>query len=525
MKIIKNFNLDLSDLPAATETRSFNIIADKGAEFILEIKNEDNYYYNFVTKTFQAAKTSLEDTVKGSFYRGIIKFPTVTDDDHYDIYLYAKPGTKHVDYEEVRFGDGSIDINSSIGSNSLMMTKIIYQYTDLTLTLSMHSAGGTIETGSLVNGTITTSRGRKKSKEAFSISCSVTTATKSYRIIKQPDINDVISFSTFTVGSAPEILPGENEYPTITETAQVQTGGISSSATIVLRAPVPDITVGDKWTSDGAMPAANQYVQSVTTDGDGNITQFVTNTAASHASHANLTFYARKNYQWPLDSIDKTKEGMIVVPATNVTANTKVGKYRDVVVASENTAQERVLINNRGEFKNTKGKLPTVVKGLVTVQPGNIVFDKQQILALAGDTIKIGGYGTKNIKDIYDYDVKITDLSISLTPITTTTTSAVVNNTSVPIASRNGIIDSVSTVSGIGIDSTAVDPTVSSGAGSVSGAGTIVLSAAQTLENGITLTFANAGQTATITGNIEVVKAGTSNQTIRFDVDKLLSIT
>ena len=52
-------------------------------------------------------------------YNGIVRFPAVTDDDQYDIYLYAIPGTKHAPYTEVRFGDGSIDANNSTGSNSL----------------------------------------------------------------------------------------------------------------------------------------------------------------------------------------------------------------------------------------------------------------------------------------------------------------------------------------------------------------------------------------------------------------------
>ena len=137
----------------------------------------------------------------------------------------------------------------------------------------------------------------------------------------------------------------------------------------------------------------------------------------------------------------------------------------------------------------------------------------------------MGGYGKDKIADATNYTINVTDLAVALTPITTTTTSGVDNSTSVPVASRNGILDSVSTVSGIGINPALVDPTVSSGAGAVSGAGTIVLSAAQTLENGITLTFDGAGQTATITGNIEVVSSGTSNSTIYFDVEKLLSIT
>jgi len=88
----------------------------------------------------------------------------------------------------------------------------------------------------------------------------------------------------------------------------------------------------------------------------------------------------------------------------------------------------------------------------------------------------------------------------------------------------NGILNSVSTVSGIGIDPTVVDPTVASGAGAA-GAGTIVLSATQSLESGVTLSFANTGLVATISGNIQVLKAGTASQALRIDIEKLLSIT
>jgi hypothetical protein len=49
--------------------------------------------------------------------------------------------------------------------------------------------------------------------------------------------------------------------------------------------------------------------------------------------------------------------------------------------------------------------------------------------------------------------------------------------------------------------------------------------AAQTLESGITLTIENTSRIATITGNIEVLKAGTANQRLRFDIEKLISMT
>ena len=525
-KVIQEFDLDLSDINASGETRAFTINGSNNSEFKLEIKNEDNYYYNFSTNSFQAAQSSLEAKISGSSYNGRIKFPTVTDDDQYDIFLHAFPGTKHAPYSEVRFGDNSIDINNSKGSNSLMMQKVIYQYTDVTLTISNYSPNGTIEIGSPSTKVITLSRGKVLSKTPFEISCSVTTAAKSYRITKQPVPNDVLAFLSPVIGSAPIDLPGENIYPTVTETAQVQTGGISSSATIILRTPVPDIVVGDKWHSDGVMPSATQIVQSITVDGDDNVTQFVTNTAASHSAHANLTFYARKNYSWPINNyINVLKEGMTLIPGTNVTADTFIGTYEDTITLLEGTAEAKTIIKNARPALSTLAKKPTVVKGLVTVQEGQVVFDKQQVLALAGDTLKIGGYGESQIYNLYGYKVRFSDLKISLAEISTTTTSAVSNSTSVPITSRNGIIDTISTVSGIGINPAAIDPTVASGAGAVSGAGTIVLSAAQTLEDGITLTFKGAGQTATISGNIEVLETGTASQTLRFDVEKLLSIT
>ena len=163
-----------------------------------------------------------------------------------------------------------------------------------------------------------------------------------------------------------------------------------------------------------------------------------------------------------------------------------------------------------------------MVDGFVTVQPGSVIFSNQQVLALGGDTIKIAGYGQQKILSSYGYDLLFTDLAIALTPITTTTTSAVSSSTTIPVASVNGALPLTTTISGIGIDPSVIDPTVNSRS-VTSGAGNLELSAAQTLEDGVTLTYANAGQVATITGNVEVLSAGADSQTIYFDVETLLS--
>ena len=158
-------------------------------------------------------------------------------------------------------------------------------------------------------------------------------------------------------------------------------------------------------------------------------------------------------------------------------------------------------------------------------QTGNVTFSEQALLTFGGGAnATIFSYGTSEINRLTGYDVEFTDLAVALTPITTTTTAASDNSTSVVITNRIGISDNISAVSGIGIDSSVANPTVASGAGSVTGAGTIVLSAAQTLESGITLTFPGAGSVATITGNIKVNKVGNENVVLRFDLEKFLSM-
>ena len=92
------------------------------------------------------------------------------------------------------------------------------------------------------------------------------------------------------------------------------------------------------------------------------------------------------------------------------------------------------------------------------------------------------------------------------------------------MASVNGILPSISSISGIGIDPSALDPIVTS-RNVTSGAGNLILNNAQTLESGVTLTSVNAGQVATITGNIEILKAGTSSETIFFDLEKILKVS
>ena len=603
MESITSFDMDLSSVVATGESRVFNIAGSNNASFEVEFRNEDGFYYNFVTQAFQAVKSVLSKRIseEGSF-SGSVKFPLVTDDDQYDISITATGDTEHSQYNEVRFGDGSIDINSSTGSNSRLMTKVIYQYVDLVLTILPFAPGGSSTIpGTAVNDTIAVSAGAGLT-DPVTFSTTFTVANdKALRIIKQPTHLDILSFVPPTIGAAPITIPGENIYPTATAAfvGDDVNGAITSGAIVQIDANVAgNVVIGDKITTpvttdtvNGARDASAVAVtmdaavatkmavgdqvtgnaaldagvftvasldstnvfslssavaiadettltfsskinRSLTTvlnlDPSGHAKQFTMSQDIQFRDNAPLTFFNQMNYRWPINNFAHVlKPGFIFAPVTNLVADSALAKYSDTTTVFAGTEQEKVYTNYEVEAVSTLSLKPTITNGEVTTQAGAITFDRQQPLVLAGVALKAGGYGQSEILSVFGYDVRFTDLVIALTPVTTTTTAASAggSSTSVVLTSRNGILDAVSTVSGIGIDPAAVDPTVASGAGAVTGAGTIVLSAAQSLESGATLTFANAGLVATITGNIQVLKAGTASQTLRIDIEKLLTIT
>ena len=675
-KIISGFNLDFSDIPADGETRQFTINAVDGAQFKLEIKdNTTGYYYNFVTNAFQASAASLQETMTSDLYIGKIQFPAVTgSDDQYDIYLYAIPGTEHTDYVEVRFGDGSIDINNSTGSNSLMMQKVIYQYAALTLTLTGHTIDAAVG-GTTTTDTVSINRGKSKTKTPFSFTYTAA-STAAYRILKQPSHNDVLTFLQPTIGSAPILLSGENEYPDVSNTDTVDgaiAGGVSNVKVVMDTNVAEKMTVGDKITAsrltdtvDGTVESGVKIVMdnnvaskmsvgdritgnpgldgreitvaALNPDGDNakefsmsaaiaiedgttlgfepkcnrslttvvalnpdtdNVKEFSMSQNIGFVDGVTLSFSKRKNQSWPINNYaNLLTKSMIVVPDTNVTAGTRISDYKDSITVFEGTTEQKTIVKSKKSAISTLSKKPTIVKGLVTVQEGQIIFNKQQVFALAGDTLKIGGYGEAVILKTTGWEVKFTDLAVTLTPPTTITTGAVSDSTTVGVADREGVIQNFSTVSGLGIgvsNTDTVDGAITAGtkivmdnnvAGhmkvddivtgsgipnsstvtvaelnpdgdnvkefSVSeavtiddgvtltftpqslpvvtstqadGAGNWTVDRSQVLESGITLTVQNTSRVATVSGNIEIIKAGTADQTFRFDMGRLLSLS
>ena len=531
---LTNLDLDYSDIKQSGEKRSFKIEGDNGAKFRLEIKNEDasGSYYNFYTNSFSSEYSFLEGEIKNGSYRGSIAFPAVLDNDHYDISLFALENTKHssnlmgVDFFIVKFGDGSIDINSSRGSSSDLLQKIIYQYTVLTLTLSGYSSSGDVS-GTMGTSTLTVDRGAKK--EVLDFSFTVTAAgTAAYRVLRQPTPDDLISFVQPTVDTVGLTLPGEDIFAGVARSSdKVVDGDFSGGATNITMDDDIGVlwAVGDRVTGNAILDAKTGISAVTIThiNVGSNAKVFTISESIAIANNEELTFTEPRYKRWGVDTLANVmKEGMIVVPTTAVQAGTKLATYDDFTLVDEGTFKEKKVRSKKFKSVDKKSIQPTVQNGLITAQEGEIIFDTPQRKAIGGTTLKIGGYGLEQALLLFGYDVDVFGLAVTLTAPTTTTTEAIAANAVIAVADREGVINNVSRVSGIGMGPAAENPLITSGGGA-DGAGDWTMGVAQTLESGVELTIHNTGRIATITGKIIINKAGVANQTLRVDVDGLLS--
>ena len=526
---IKTFNLDTTNIKVSGENRRFTLTGD--GTFSLMIKNESDYYYNFNTNKFQATNTMLANKKIKNTYVGNIHFPaapTTTDvvngavtsgvkvvmdnnvatkmevgdrvtgnaalnaanvtvvalnpdgdnakefsmseaiaiaddavliftgSDQYDIFVFAENGTKHANYNEVRFDDNSIDINSSTGSDSLLLRKVIYQTLDIRLTFAGGIADGSTPTGfsgfSNNDQTIISAQiGSTTGKIPFSFEIEGG-STHSFKVDRNPTMSDVFIKSTRTIGSFVKI--------------------------------------------EGEDVSGSTY------------------------------------YRWSIDNVDGLTSGMIPV-GTNITAGSSLSSYEEVITSMSGSETEQKYIKTRKEAVEKTGS-PTITrdagtKALTTVQTGNVVFNKQQAAALDSDEIIIVGFGQAGVKSLTGWDIELTDMITTLTKPTGLVSSSTINSTTVAVTSADGVMDDVTTVSGINIDSSVAEPTITT-VGSYSGStATLTLSSAQSLEAGETLTFNGAARKITISGNLRVVSSGSSpaywDGILAFDLEKFITAT
>ena len=150
--------------------------------------------------------------------------------------------------------------------------------------------------------------------------------------------------------------------------------------------------------------------------------------------------------------------------------------------------------------------------------PGGTVEISDSSTFVADRTLTFKGYGRTSSKIFNNTNFTISNFKVALSDVTTTTDAAVSNSTTIPITSTDGIKAAETTImSGVGIVGTPHVDAVSSGVN-------VTASAAQTIENGQTITFTGSSRTATITGDVTVSSYGSNNLTLTLELDNILTV-
>ena len=552
IKVIRKFNFDTKNISQNGEVRKFNIVSDRFAVFSLEILNEDSHYYNFETKTFAAEKYIIDNQViVNGIYKGEVVFPAVTDDDHYDVRLWAPDihETKHANYIEIRNEDDSINLNASSGSNSNLLAKKIFQYVNVDVTITVSSGVGGNVWGIITGGAQVISGnllGTSKVKHSFSITGTVG-GDKGIAIIRQPTAANIYSVSTRQYGTAVEI-PGEDLYSDIRGVTTINGAGAGvTNITIVATAADLGLIVGDAVVLEGVTTASSALVISAINVGS-NPNVITVNTAVTITDEASISFYYNGYYRWNIhanSSLHGLTSGISIVSTNGITPAVNLGDYNeklkeiDIELGREKAFEKTLKSKERNgdklplEIKKefTKGLefpaiekstiKPTYTKGVISKQLGIITHTNQQTVASANQTFKAYAYGRQQISSLTYCDAVFTNLKVELTELTTLVDGAVSASTTVGVDDRSGFINNVTRVKAVGIDGTSGYPLVTAGAGS-DGDGNLTISTAQTIEDNQPLTLLGTGSVVTITGDVEFKRFPAANIGLLFDASTFL---
>tara|TARA_A100001515_G_scaffold91469_1_gene72918 strand:+ start:8032 stop:9420 length:1389 start_codon:yes stop_codon:yes gene_type:complete len=279
MKFINSVKFDTTPISKTKTIKNLVVQGDLGAVFsVYVVRNNDNYYYNFNTKTFQSTPTRLlqkEIISQDKTYAVKITFPTVTSDKDYDVYVYAESHFEtdfNNSFEEsllyrVKNTDTSLNEDGTYYlSSSTRLPSSLYQYADKTITIStIHSDSAVTEaidtsktntnlTAAAPNFTFAKPRGKTYSS-----------VTNRLSVVDNPE-NKVTANFLPTMGLADHSMQFVRK-PLLSDffvtTTQTVDGTTSSSADVTLDS-VENIYVGMKIqsVSSGSL-TANTYITKV----------------------------------------------------------------------------------------------------------------------------------------------------------------------------------------------------------------------------------------------------------------------
>ena len=560
-RTISGINVNTKDISHLGGTKSITINGDSGAIFSLEIFDDATAtnYYNFTTNTFSTSRSGVYNVVLTGSQSYSITFPAVASSlIKYTIELTAitveNIKTNHVELVEVLNADGTFNINKSTGSNSNVLQKILHQDVAKNLFLSTVAPQSTAVYADTVNGAVSSSN----RVIVDGVASVVYSGEDAADVFLSPNIaiGDLVTGTGIAASVhalVTKINPdGDNAKEIEMSTTDSIGDGVAITFTPAFRGTTPnaDTTTGRHTfvTSSGAdakfnfsitctaLAGRTLKVIRVPTVDDLCSFKNITFASAASAIPGEDTSSANLFYRWPVANAAGLAEGMVLDPSrsdggANTTTPAKITKYLSTIASTsvKNREYYTDIISTSLEDQyfpgvDVSGQDATAVdrNGVVTAQVGNLIFNVQQADALKSDaSVRIYAYGSTQIQAMTGMSVSLSNIAVTPTQISTTTTGAISASTGISVA-EVGNISIGSSIRGIGIDSSSAAPTVTKKS-VATGAGDVVASAAQTIESGMRLFFDGSSNVVTITGTIAITNMALSDTTLAFDIERFLT--
>ena len=552
-KNIKNIEIDYSDIAPSGGIKDIKIHGDEGFIFSVEVyEGSRASYYNFKSKTWSSS-VYKQNKIHGVTGNNVlsITFPAQSSLKTFTINVYAETAenikTKHKGYAEFKNEDGSININKSDGSDSDIVTKILYQDVIKTLSLSCIAPSLYSSSQDTVNGTVSNSN-------RIIIDGDATDASK-------VQIGDRVT-GTGILAAVHALVTKINPDGDNTHEIEISVAdSIADDEVITFTPPFNGLVPHEGVSTSGVQPinvvsgSSGKYKFSLSLK-DNNTGRALS--IQREPTIEDLCFVSRVNfdaaplpipgeditsddyYRWPISNIANLNEGNTLDPKRNPAQG---GQYitPSSVIRNYKTTKTLSVISNDNKYYtdfneytvpdvsingvDPAGNIATTVdrNGRVTAKKGNLTFNAKQGALLASDTsVRIIARGAKAIKQATGMGVQLTVDKINTlqNQVSTNTSSATSASTTIPVDEARHIVVGA-TIRGLGINPAVANPTVVSKAAS-GGAINIIASSAQTLEDNTTLFFDGYYPAVTITGIIEISNMPIGDTLLYFDVERFL---
>ena len=473
MKKINSFNINESDLATTTSSRQYTVEGEKDAEFILQVFNSSQQFYDFKTKSFSTTFTSTSSLgVKmsgGNSYNGSIDFPANASGDTYTILLLTPPDKD----TELTFGQGA---------NSYSTTITQVANTTLTFTpITASSANYKTFPTSVTSTTTPTSTTTVIKSLSWEIENTDSDARGfGLRLIRQPIDTDWYFTTTETVDrSSLNTVTGtvngavddgdEVTHDQKTEEIGIKTGDYVFGTGVTVGTTAADAPTGTTITLSAAMSIDNDV---------------------------SLTFITAST-EVIVDDLTDIVTGMFIsaVSGTNsYLIGTPTVKYIDINTKTLTLSTAQAFIDGITLTFQARGS--SIIKKVVG---GDIDFSNWNANVVSATSAAL----TKTVR--------------------TTSSSTTVNlNGTYGIAGGNHV-----TIAGVGVYNASANTVVSVSASSSAGSMVVTLDQSDSelgLTAGTTIYFTGSTQKVTITNTIPITRNPDANRTIYLNLDNFITV-